>query len=106
MSAGRQRDSVEPPRLPVETKVRPGPDPANHEPVEKGSTDMKTPVILTSLVALLSSPALATAPKAPARTVYCVKYEKETGSRLAPQECLTRKQWAQKGINIDELLKK
>ena len=106
MSANRQRDSVEPPRLPVETEVRFRLRLSNHQPVEKGSTDMKTPVLLTSLVALLSSPALAIAPKAPAQTVYCIKYEKETGSRLAPQECLTRKQWAQKGINIDELLKK
>jgi len=67
---------------------------------------MKTPVILTSLVALLSSPALAIAPKAPAETVYCIKYENQTGSRLPAQECMTKKQWAQKGINIDELLKK
>jgi hypothetical protein len=106
MSANRQRDSVEPGPVPVETEVRCRPRLSNHEHVEKGSTDMKTPVILTSLVALLSSPALAAAPKAPAQTVYCVKYEKETGSRLATQECLTKKQWAQKGINIDDLLKK
>lgn len=66
----------------------------------------KTPVFLTSLVALLSSPALASAPKGPAETVYCIKYEKETGSRIAPQECLTKKQWARKGVNIDEMLRK
>jgi hypothetical protein len=38
--------------------------------------------------------------------VYCVKYENETGSRLARQLCMTKKQWAQEGVNVDELKRK
>jgi hypothetical protein len=75
----------------------------------KGSTAMNAkPVLLASLVALISSPALAgTAPKnKPSEKIYCIQYEKETGSRIGRQDCLTKKQWEQQGVNVDDLLKK
>jgi hypothetical protein len=51
---------------------------------------------MTSLAAFLASPALAGAPKnATIESVYCIKYERETGSRIAAQECLTKRQWAE-----------
>ena len=68
----------------------------------------KKTVLITSLVALVASPGLAKAPKnAPAEPVYCIKYERETGSRIAPQQaCKTKKQWSEQGVDIDQLLKK
>ena len=66
-------------------------------------------IILTTAIGLIATPALASgAPSkgGPNQTVYCIKYELETGSRLSRQECMTKKQWAQKGVNVDELLRK
>jgi len=63
------------------------------------------------LTAALSVPAMAQdAPKSGTAVrppqIYCVQYEVETGSRIARQECLTRKEWAKRGVNIDELIRK
>ncbi len=67
----------------------------------------KKPILMTRLAAFLASPALAGAPKnATIEPVYCIKYEREAGSRIAAQECLTKRQWAEKGIDVDRLLKK
>jgi hypothetical protein len=38
--------------------------------------------------------------------VYCIRFAQDTGSRINRQECRTKKQWAQKGVNVDELTKK
>lgn len=63
---------------------------------------------------LVSTPVLAgnSAEKAEAqktgavdKTKYCIKLDDMTGSRLSRQECLTRKQWAAQGVDIDEELK-
>ena len=73
--------------------------------------------ILLVLAVASSAPALAnTDPAKSASTgkgagqarsqVYCIKYEGETGSRLARQLCMTKKQWAQEGVDVDELTKK
>jgi len=65
-------------------------------------------IILTATAAILATPATASRPAAqngPA-TVYCVQHEAETGTRIRRQECLTKKQWADRGINIDEFIKK
>ena len=67
----------------------------------------KKTVLITSLVALVASPGLAKAPKSgPAEPVYCIKYERETGSRIERQACKTKKQWSEQGVDIDQLLKK
>ena len=64
-------------------------------------------IILAATIAVLAAPATASRPAqtGPA-TVYCIQYEPETGSRIARQECMTKKQWAEKGVNVDELIKK
>ena len=68
------------------------------------------------LVVAISSSAPALAHMDPAKgataknvgqsQIYCIKYENETGSRLARQLCMTKKQWAQEGVNVDELKRK
>ena len=37
---------------------------------------------------------------------YCMTYDDTTGSRIAKEVCLTRKQWADRGVDLDEYLKK
>jgi hypothetical protein len=36
---------------------------------------------------------------------YCIEYEKMVGSRLSQTECRTKKDWADQGVDLDELLK-
>jgi hypothetical protein len=72
--------------------------------------------ILLTLAIALSAPATAqiagkdgsAASSAEARKplVYCIQYERETGSRLARQQCRTKKQWAQQGVDVDLLTRK
>ena len=81
---------------------------------------MTSKLILIAATALIAAPGMATttaatkaaadAPKA-GRTAaadqkYCIEYEKMTGSRVSRQECRTKKQWADEGVNVDELMKK
>jgi hypothetical protein len=47
-----------------------------------------------------NSPSPASAQK------YCIEYEKIVGSRISQTECKTKKQWADQGVDVDELLKK
>jgi hypothetical protein len=37
---------------------------------------------------------------------YCLQYDDLVGSRISKYECLTRKQWAKRGVDLDEHLKK
>ena len=37
---------------------------------------------------------------------YCLQYDDLVGSRISKSECLTRKQWANRGVDLDEYLKK
>ena len=37
---------------------------------------------------------------------YCLTYDATTGTRISKQECLTKKEWAERGIDLDEYLKK
>jgi len=69
---------------------------------------------ITKLAAL--SLILATAPAAadPAKnktaaqdqTKYCIQVEASTGSRINKMECRTRADWAQLGVDVDEVQKK
>ena len=75
---------------------------------------MTSKLILIAAAALITAPATAkgsdSAPKAgktaAAEQKYCIEYEKMTGSRVSRQECRTKKQWAEEGVNVDELMKK
>jgi hypothetical protein len=38
-------------------------------------------------------------------TKYCMKYDDLVGTRISKQECLTKREWAAQGVDIDEELK-
>jgi len=75
---------------------------------------MTSKLIFIAAAALVAAPATAKgsddAPKggktAASEQKYCIEYEKMTGSRVSRQECLTKKQWAEEGVDVDEMLKK
>ena len=76
---------------------------------------MTSKLILIAAAALITAPATAKAPAdgpkagkaaAAAEQKYCIEYEKMTGSRVSRQECRTKKEWAEEGVDVDELLKK
>ena len=37
------------------------------------------------------------------QTKYCLAYEKTTGSRIERTECRTKAEWAEEGIDLDDL---
>ena len=37
---------------------------------------------------------------------YCIQYEKSTGSRIRGSECLTKAEWAKRGVDVDNLARK
>ena len=60
---------------------------------------------------IIAAPAAAADPaknKATAQdqTKYCIEVEASTGSRISKMECRTRADWAQLGVDVDEVLKK
>ena len=75
---------------------------------------MTSKLILIAAAALVAAPGTAKgtddAPKASRAAAseqkYCIEYEKMTGSRVSRQECRTKKEWAEEGVDVDELLKK
>ena len=75
---------------------------------------MTSKLFLIAATALIATPATAKAPAegpkaakaAASEQKYCIEYEKMTGSRVSRQECRTKKQWAEEGVNVDELMKK
>ena len=75
---------------------------------------MTSKLIFIAAAALIAAPATAKAPAdapkagktAIAEQKYCIEYEKMTGSRVSRQECRTKKEWAEEGVDVDELLKK
>jgi hypothetical protein len=50
--------------------------------------------------------AQANSPDPASAQKYCIEYEKIVGSRISQTECKTKKQWADQGVDVDELLKK
>jgi hypothetical protein len=37
---------------------------------------------------------------------YCLEYDDTVGSRIAKQECHTRKEWSDRGVDLSDYLKK
>ena len=73
--------------------------------------NIRTATMISATIVLMGTSANAAprhAPKSQGQNeqVYCIQYENQTGSRLARQQCMTKKQWAQEGVNVDELAKK
>lgn len=46
------------------------------------------------------------APKPQQEQVYCLEYERSTGSRVSQTECRTKSQWRDAGVEIDALTRK
>lgn len=73
---------------------------------------MKYLLAVTAL-ALANAPAAASQDQkngaktqATSQQLYCIRFDQDTGSRINREECRTKKEWALKGIDIDEFLKK
>ena len=68
-----------------------------------------TKLALLSLI-LAASPAAAGPARNEAagqdRTKYCIAIEAATGSRINKVECRTKSEWAQLGVDVDEISKK
>jgi len=69
-----------------------------------------TKLAVVSLI-LATAPAAAADPAknttaAQDRTKYCIEVEASTGSRINKMESRTRADWAQLGVDVDEVLKK
>ncbi len=62
--------------------------------------------ILTFSLLVTSAPAVAGQPAPKDQTKYCMQVEASTGSRISKTECRTKAEWAQLGIDVDELVKK
>ena len=75
---------------------------------------MTSKYILFAAIALIAAPASAkgnadsskAGKAAVSEQKYCVAYENMTGSRITRQECRTKRQWAEEGVDIDKMLKK
>ena len=73
---------------------------------------MMKSVMSAVAITLLAVPANATLQSQkkdagkPNAQIFCIRFEQDTGSRINREECRTKKQWAQKGVDIDEVLKK
>ncbi|MGH6784167.1 MAG: hypothetical protein ACREBP_06020 [Sphingomicrobium sp.] len=41
----------------------------------------------------------------PNAQIFCIRFD-DTGTHINREECRTKKEWAQRGVDIDEVLKK
>jgi len=62
--------------------------------------------ILASTGTAAAAQKTANAPAQASALQYCITYEPITGSRIGRTECKTKAQWADLGVDVDELLKK
>jgi len=53
-----------------------------------------------------AAPAFAGQSAAKDQTKYCMQVEASTGSRISKTECRTKAEWAQLGVDVDEVMKK
>jgi len=61
--------------------------------------------ILTFSLLVTAAPAVA-GQASKDQTKYCLQVEPSTGSRIVTTECRTKAEWAELGVDVDELLKK
>jgi hypothetical protein len=69
-----------------------------------------TIVLAGMLVAAAAAPVSAAQGQAQSsagakETKYCIEYEVRTGSHIRERACLTKEEWAKRGVNIDDLRK-
>ena len=58
--------------------------------------------LILSSTAALASPDAKTDSKKGSEAQYCLTFE-DTGSHLSRTECRTKKEWKQRGVDVDEL---
>lgn len=59
-------------------------------------------VIASPVSASVQDPGMAlTAPAGTPETLYCMRIEAITGSRLEKTKCWTRQEWAEQGVDVD-----
>lgn len=70
-------------------------------------------LLAVTAIALASAPGAASQDQkygaktqAAPQPLYCIRFDQDTGSRINREECRTKKEWALKGVDIDEVLKK
>ena len=68
---------------------------------------MRKPVIIGMglVLATASSAANAARPYQAPAVKYCFDYFLETGTRISRSECRTKAEWANVGVDVDEVLK-
>jgi hypothetical protein len=68
---------------------------------------MRNTVSIVSLsiaaTASFAGPALASAAPQAKQVRYCITFQPSTGTRIHHTDCMTKAQWAEQGVNIDEL---
>ena len=64
-------------------------------------------IALVLAVSLSGTPATDSAKtkKSTKERTYCIQYDDLVGSRIRKADCLTKKQWADQGVDVDEMLK-
>lgn len=56
-------------------------------------------------LALTSASAIAAEPAGNNQTKYCLQIEASTGTRISKTECRTRAEWAELGVDVDDVVK-
>lgn len=59
-------------------------------------------MIATSAAAGTEPPVPPTAPPGDSHTLYCMRVEPQTGSRIETVECWTREEWALGDVDVDK----
>jgi len=59
-------------------------------------------LVMAAAAAANTQPAPPAAPPGDARTIYCMRVEPHTGSRIETVECWTREEWALGDVDVDK----
>jgi hypothetical protein len=67
-------------------------------------------IMLAAPAAAVDQPRQTSSKSAPAakadKRLYCIEYEKMTGSHISASACKSKSDWAAEGVDVDKLLKK
>ncbi len=59
-------------------------------------------LVMSTSAAASTQPAPPAAPPGDAHTIYCMRVEPQTGSRIETVECWTREEWALGDVDVDK----
>jgi len=63
-------------------------------------------VVFAIAAVTVAAPAIASSGPAAKEVKYCVKSVTDTGTRIRVTECRTKAQWAQRGVDVEQLRRK